>query len=124
MFIHKVNITVRVLSATVLTGLLLGGCGLSLKNSYEIIPEGEEAEIREIALLTTHLQDKRAHVQVGQIFRGVHPKAHGCVAATFEVNGDLDPKYQIGLFGLKKKEFDALIRFSNASVLSVRPKSY
>lgn len=116
---HKVRITARLVAVTALAGLFLGGCGLSLKNAYEIIPDGEEAAIRKISILTEQLQDKRTQIQVGQIFRGVHPKAHGCVAATFEVNDDLDPKYQIGLFGLKQKKFDALIRFSNASVLKL-----
>jgi hypothetical protein len=108
---------------TALAGLFLSGCGLSLKNTYEIIPPGEEAEIRRVAALTTQLQDNRAQIQVGQIFRGVHPKAHGCVAATFDVNEELDEKYQIGLFGSQKKSFDALIRFSNASVLKLPDRS-
>ncbi|MBE0437611.1 MAG: hypothetical protein IBX56_17630 [Methylomicrobium sp.] len=49
-----------------------------------------------------------------QIHRGVHPKSHGCVKATFTINADIPP---VGLFAEPGKQFDAVIRFSNASVL-------
>ena len=52
--------------------------------------------------------------------RGVHPKSHGCVQATFEVNRDLGGDLQQGLFAQTGRKFNAWIRFSNATTL-VKP---
>ncbi len=52
--------------------------------------------------------------------RGVHPKSHGCVQATFEMNRDLGGDLQQGLFAQTGRKFNAWIRFSNATTL-VKP---
>ncbi|HEY5138567.1 MAG TPA: catalase family protein, partial [Methylococcales bacterium] len=52
-----------------------------------------------------------------QTLRGVHPKTHGCVKATFTINPDIAPEFQVGLFAEPGKRFDAFIRFSNAAGL-------
>ncbi|MGZ8311465.1 MAG: hypothetical protein ACXWUR_05320, partial [Allosphingosinicella sp.] len=44
--------------------------------------------------------------------RGPHPKAHGCVTATFRVLPDLPEDLRKGLFA-RPGEYAALIRFSN-----------
>ncbi|MCZ6841492.1 MAG: catalase family protein [SAR324 cluster bacterium] len=86
-------------------------------NGFEYIPDpqGEAAQINEIAELTKQLQDMR-YPDAQKKLRGVHPKSHGCVKAQFEVLPDLDEQFQVGLFAQAGKKYDALIRFSNASV--------
>jgi catalase len=88
--------------------------------AFEIIPEDESAQIADITAKTMLLQNKRAAVfreaQNGQTLRGVHPKSHGCVVAEFEVNSDIAPNLQYGLFAKPGARYQALIRFSNAAV--------
>lgn len=79
-------------------------------------PDLEAEQISETTDLTVKLLDKR-YPPPQQILRGVHPKSHGCVKATFTVNPDLAPEFQVGLFAEPGKQFDALIRFSNAAAL-------
>lgn len=86
-------------------------------DGFESIPDpnGEAAQIQEIAGLTTQLQDMR-YPDGQKKLRGVHPKSHGCVKAHFEVLPDLAEHLQAGLFANPGEKYDALIRFSNASV--------
>lgn len=79
-------------------------------------PDLEAKQIAEISELTVKLLDKR-YPSPTQILRGVHPKSHGCVKATFTVNPDIVPEFQVGLFAEPGKQFDAFIRFSNAAAL-------
>jgi hypothetical protein len=79
-------------------------------------PEQEAEQIAETTNLTVKLLDKR-YPPPKQILRGVHPKSHGCVKATFTINPDIDPELQVGLFAKPGKQFDAFIRFSNAAAL-------
>lgn len=86
---------------------------------FEIVPDGETAQIADIAKKTMQLQDKRAAVlknQEGQKLRGVHPKSHGCVVGKIEINKDITPNLQVGLFSKPNKQYKTLIRYSNASV--------
>ncbi|MDD1613504.1 MAG: catalase, partial [Methylococcaceae bacterium] len=76
----------------------------------------EAEQIAETANLTVKLLDKR-YPPPEQILRGVHPKSHGCVKATFTINPDIAPEFQVGLFAEPGKQFDAFIRFSNAAAL-------
>lgn len=100
-----------------------GGCNflISEESSYqfEIIPEGEQDQIKDIARKTVDLQNKRADKipdQRSTVLRGVHPKSHGCVTAEFTVNSDISTEYQEGLFSNPGKSHQALIRYSNAAV--------
>lgn len=82
-------------------------------------PPGEAEMIREVANLTRELQFKRKKnfaSQGGQTFRGVHPKSHGCVAADFTVLNYIGHGNDVGLFA-KPGTYEAMIRYSNASVL-------
>jgi hypothetical protein len=81
--------------------------------SIENEPAGEAAQIAHIVELTLH-QMKRRYENEPQFLRGVHPKDHGCVKATFIVRKDLPRHLQRGLFTTPGKEYDAWIRFSNA----------
>ncbi len=75
----------------------------------------ENDRIKETAELTVKLLDQRYSSQNKKILRGVHPKSHGCVKAKFKINEDIPEALQIGLFSEPGKEYEARIRFSNAS---------
>ncbi len=85
------------------------------KRTLESIPAREPAQIDQTAELTVKLQDQR-YPEPDKILRGVHPKSHGCVEATFEINPDLRKNQRRGLFSTPGKKYKALIRFSNAAV--------
>lgn len=117
----------RLLAYVSALGLMVIGCAASTSISpeatveridVEIIPPGEPAMIEEVANLTRVLQDQRKLLQGGEIFRGVHPKSHGCVDATFTVLQYIDSAYQVGLFAYPAT-YAAKIRYSNASVLKL-----
>lgn len=79
-------------------------------------PDQEVQQIDEITAITVKLLDKRYPLPK-KILRGVHPKSHGCVRATFTINPDIAPEFQVGLFAQPGKQFDAFIRFSNAAAV-------
>ncbi len=89
------------------------------ENPFETIPPEEENQIKELVDLTLELLAKR-YAAPNPSLRGVHPKSHGCVRATLEVNRDLDRDLQQGLFAQTGRKFNAWIRFSNATTL-VKP---
>ena len=89
------------------------------ENPFETIPPEEENQIKELVDLTLKLLAKR-YSAPNPSLRGVHPKSHGCVQATFEVNRDLGGDLQQGLFAQTGRKFNAWIRFSNATTL-VKP---
>ena len=72
---------------------------------FETIAENEAEQIAETTDLTVKLLDKRYTSQQKKILRGVHPKSHGCVKATFEINTDLDEYLQVGLFANPGKKY-------------------
>jgi hypothetical protein len=93
-------------------------------------PVQEAEQITETEELTVKLLDKRYPLKDDQLhylsvnyppsirtLRGVHPKSHGCVQATFTVNQDIDPELRVGLFAEPGRQFAAFIRFSNAAAL-------
>jgi len=83
-------------------------------------PDLEAEQIAETTDITVKLLDKRyrpPNEPPKQILRGVHPKSHGCVKATFTINPDIPLELQVGLFAEPGKQFDAFIRFSNAAAL-------
>ncbi|HEX9933361.1 MAG TPA: hypothetical protein VGB08_11015 [Allosphingosinicella sp.] len=81
----------------------------------ENVPPGEEARIDHIAVLTGQQLDRRYAGK--RVLRGVHPKDHGCVEATFTVDPDLPADYQVGVFRKPGEQFRAVIRYSNAAPL-------
>ena len=87
---------------------------------FETIPAEESEQINETTDLTVKLLEKRYIEQNKKILRGVHPKSHGCVKATFTINADIDSELQVGLFNQPDRTYDAIIRFSNAAAL-VKP---
>ncbi len=79
-------------------------------------PDVEAAQIDETARITVKLLQKR-YPPPNPVLRGVHPKSHGCVNATFTINADVAPELRVGLFAEPGRQFDAMIRFSNAAAL-------
>jgi hypothetical protein len=47
--------------------------------------------------------------------RGAHAKGHACVKAYFDVNKDIEPQLQYGIFQTAGKRYKSWIRFSNGS---------
>jgi hypothetical protein len=82
----------------------------------EVVPENEAAQIEHIVDLTAKQMQKR-YVSPVKTLRGVHPKDHGCVEASFRINSDIADELRIGLFGNVGAEFKTIIRFSNAATL-------
>jgi hypothetical protein len=82
----------------------------------EIIPDTEAEQIDRIVDLTAKQIQKR-YTSPAKTLRGVHPKDHGCVQATFSIKSDLAPHLRVGLFANVGTEFQAAIRFSNAATL-------
>jgi hypothetical protein len=80
---------------------------------FEKAPQGESEQIGQIIALTTQLLQMR--YPEGMARRGVHPKDHGCVRATFTVNPDIPQNYRAGVFATPGKKYPAWIRFSNAT---------
>ena len=82
----------------------------------EIIPADEAGQIDEASTLMGELVDRR-YTDKQRFLRGVHPKDHGCVEATFAVADALPPEFQVGVFKKPGDIFRAVIRFSNAAPL-------
>ena len=82
---------------------------------FEHISQQENEEINEIVNLTVKLLDERYTKSGKPILRGVQPKSHGCVKATFKINDNIEEDLQVGLFANPGQEFRAIVRFSNAA---------
>jgi hypothetical protein len=81
--------------------------------AFESVPPGEADEITEVISLIRQLLAQR--YPEGMARRAVHPKDHGCVKASFAINPDIPPAYQVGLFATPGRTYEAWIRFSNAT---------
>ncbi len=77
----------------------------------EIIPENEAADIQAAADLSVNIVDA---LQTTYAARGVHAKDHACVKAYVDVNQDIHPKLQHGVFATPGKQYKSWIRFSNS----------
>lgn len=100
----------------------LYGYQVPLHNS-ETVPKSEEAAIESLNEIMLNLfkgeyssgkpvTDPATGMEFKGTRRGVHPRAHGCVAAEFRVRSDL--KNEVGIFK-KGSVYPATIRFSNGS---------
>jgi len=102
----------------VLMSLLVGTAGadgVTHDPSLEQIPDGEAERIKNIVRLTLE-QMKKRYPASDAVKRGVHPKDHGCVTAKFKVSDPLPAGLGVGVFSKPGREFQALVRFSNAAV--------
>ncbi len=90
-------------------------------SQFEIVPKAEATQIENVVKLTVE-QLKNRYPGDKPVLRGVHPKDHGCVQATFEVFDNLPEELRVGVFSKPGTRYPAWIRFSNAAVL-VAPDS-
>jgi len=81
----------------------------------EVIPADEARQIENIVRLTVEQMKKRYPGETA-VARGVHPKDHGCVKATFQVMNPLPAELCVGVFAKPGREYQAYIRYSNADV--------
>ena len=89
---------------------------------FEKIPDEEAEQIANIVRLTREHFDQR-YPGSTPVRRGVHPKDHGCVKATFTVLDPLAEEFRVGVFAKPGQQFNALIRFSNADIDAQKPDS-
>ncbi|MDT8854236.1 catalase family protein [Paracoccaceae bacterium Fryx2] len=78
----------------------------------ERIGATEAADAR--ALIETLSATIRAEYTAGGARRDAHPKAHGCVSATFTVDADIPAALRVGIFQ-PGASYDTVVRFSNGS---------
>ncbi len=78
----------------------------------EVLGEKEEAAARAIAAAMRRNIEEAYPPGKRPARRDAHPKAHGCVRATFRVEEDLSPELAQGVF-VPGKSYAAWIRFSN-----------
>jgi hypothetical protein len=93
-----------------------GGEKAPKPSQFERIPAEEATQIENTIRLTVE-QQKVRYPGAAPVLRGVHPKDHGCVQATFEVLDTLPEEFRIGVFAKPGWKYDAWIRFSNAAPL-------
>ena len=111
------------MSLSILAGVCLallapveGGERAPKPSQFEKIPTEEATQIENVIRLTVE-QQRRRYPGENTVLRGVHPKDHGCVQATFEVLETLPEELRIGVFAKPGRKYEAWIRFSNAAVL-------
>ena len=85
-------------------------------SQFEKVPEEEATQIKNITRLTIE-QLKSRYPGEKPVLRGVHPKDHGCVQASFEVLETIPEALRVGVFARPGHTYQAWIRFSNAAVL-------
>lgn len=83
-------------------------------DAFEKPPKGEKANIEKIAAIQAELHKMRYAKVNARKLRNVHPKAHGCVNATFTIDENIKKEFQVGLFS-QPHTFNVKIRYSNAS---------
>ncbi|OUR71565.1 hypothetical protein A9Q78_09205 [Methylophaga sp. 41_12_T18] len=84
----------------------------AIVTTEEVISADEEQQIQRsvdnfINIIDSFRTDK-AH-------RGAHAKGHACVKAYFDINDDLSPTLQHGIFKQANQQYKSWIRFSNGS---------
>lgn len=67
-----------------------------------------------VGLIATLIDKVRSDYALGNARRDAHPKAHGCVSATLQINDDLPPELTGGVFQ-PGASYEAMVRFSNGS---------
>jgi hypothetical protein len=77
----------------------------------KLAPDEADSAARIAAIIEMHLRHMYA---TGTIYRDAHPKADGCVSATFTVEAGLPAPFRQGLFRAAKS-YEAVIRFSNSN---------
>jgi hypothetical protein len=85
-----------------------------MTTKYENPPADEAKQIEHIIELTRQQLLKR-YPSPKPVLRGVHPKDHGCVLGSFQIDSFLKNELRVGVFSEPGAEFPCAIRFSNAA---------
>jgi hypothetical protein len=80
----------------------------------EQIPPDEAKQIEHIIQLTMEQLQKHYQGDTPRL-RGQHARDHACVTATFTVRDDLPPDMRVGVFATPGQQYQAWVRYSNAS---------
>ena len=78
----------------------------------EVMPSNEQQQIQRAA---DNFVNIIKETQTTYAARGAHAKGHACVKAYFDINDDIDPQLQHGIFKTAGKRYKSWIRFSNGS---------
>ena len=78
----------------------------------EVIPANEAQQTQEAIDIFKNVIDV---TNSGMATRGAHAKGHACVKAYIDVNKDIDPQLQYGIFKTAGQRYKSWIRFSNGS---------
>ncbi len=82
----------------------------------EVMSDGEAESARRIAaIIEAHLVRLKSDYHETHLYRDAHPKATGCVDASFTINADIPPALRHGLFATPGRSFPAIVRFSNSN---------
>lgn len=84
---------------------------MNLELNCEYAEPGEAALIDEMVRLAV----ERMKLQQGQVRRGQHAKATGCVRGVFTIRDDVPADLRHGVFRQPNQSFQAVVRFSNSS---------
>jgi catalase len=79
----------------------------------EVIPPSEEEAVAKLLPFLENMI-RQGFTQSPPARRDAHPKAHGCVMATFEVLDTIPVALKVGLFA-EPRTYNAWIRFSNSN---------
>jgi catalase len=77
----------------------------------EVIPEGE---FQQIQIAAKQAEGIVEGLKTTYAARGVHAKGHACVKAYVDVNPDIAPQLQYGVFAKSDTRYKSWIRFSNS----------
>lgn len=110
-------------SLLILTALSIGSLVLSCGPTPNIIPDArigqeypspDESEISNRTLEMILETSRKNYPSGTRVLRDAHPKAHGCVRATFDVANNVPANLAHGIFA-KPNSFPSWIRYSNGA---------
>ena len=78
----------------------------------EVIPNDEPQQIQRSVEIFTNIIEQ---TKTDYVARGAHAKGHACVKAYVDVDKNIDPQLQHGVFHTPGKRYKSWIRFSNAN---------
>lgn len=78
----------------------------------EIIPDDEAQQIQRSVEIFTNIIDQ---TKTDYVARGAHAKGHACIKAYVDVETNIAPQLQHGVFQTAGKRYKSWIRFSNAN---------
>lgn len=84
--------------------------------AYKEFPRPDEADVAD-AIVKLMKREMVKTAGTGTTLRDVHSKHHGCVRAFFEIEDELAPEFEVGVFRAGRK-YDAWLRFSNAGAFA------